>query len=124
MAEQTQTGGWLSTHVLDTARGVPAMGVLVSLYAVETNGMRLLKQTTTNADGRCDAPLLDHAEMHPGSYELTFDVGAYFRAAGTPLAYIPFLDVVPIRFGIADVTLHYHVPLLLQPYGYATYRGS
>lgn len=117
--------GRLTTHVLDTASGKPARGVAVSLFAIEASGARcLVKATRTNADGRCDAPFLSGAEMAVGAYELVFEVAAYFRAAGVALSDPPFLDVVPIRFGIADAGAHYHVPLLISPYGYSTYRGS
>jgi len=117
--------GRLTTHVLDTASGKPARGVTVSLYALEASGARrLLKSTQTNGDGRCDAPFLSGAQMAVGAYELVFEVAAYFRAAGVALSDPPFLDVVPIRFGIADADAHYHVPLLISPYGYSTYRGS
>ena len=117
--------GRLTTHVLDTASGKPAQGVTVSLFAIEASGgRRLLKSTQTNGDGRCDAPFLSGAQMAVGAYELVFEVAAYFRAAGVALSDPPFLDVVPIRFGIADASAHYHVPLLISPYGYSTYRGS
>ena len=117
--------GRLTTHVLDTASGKPARGVAVSLFAIEASGARrLVKSTQTNADGRCDAPFLSGAQMAVGAYELVFEVAAYFRAAGVALSDPPFLDVVPIRFGIADASAHYHVPLLISPYGYSTYRGS
>ena len=117
--------GRLTTHVLDTASGKPARGVAVSLFAIEASGARrLVKATRTNADGRCDAPFLSGAEMAVGAYELVFEVAAYFRAAGVALSDPPFLDVVPIRFGISDASAHYHVPLLISPYGYSTYRGS
>ncbi len=117
--------GRLTTHVLDTASGKPAQAISVSLYALEGSGARrLIKTVSTNADGRCDAPLLAGAELARGAYELVFEVAAYFRAAGVALSDPPFLDVVPIRFGIADDSAHYHVPLLISPYGYSTYRGS
>ncbi len=116
--------GRLTTHVLDTASGKPAQGVTVSLFAIEAGSRRLLKSTQTNGDGRCDAPFLSGAQMAVGAYELVFEVAAYFRAAGVALSDPPFLDVVPIRFGIADASAHYHVPLLISPYGYSTYRGS
>ena len=117
--------GRLTTHVLDTASGKPAQGVTVSLFAIEASGARrLLKSTQTNGDGRCDAPFLSGAQMAVGAYELVFEVAAYFSAAGVALSDPPFLDVVPIRFGIADASAHYHVPLLISPYGYSTYRGS
>ena len=117
--------GRLTTHVLDTASGKPARGVTVSLFAIDASGARrLIKSTQTNGDGRCDAPFLSGAQMAVGAYELVFEVAAYFRAAGVALSDPPFLDVVPIRFGIADADAHYHVPLLISPYGYSTYRGS
>jgi len=117
--------GRLTTHVLDTASGKPARGVTVSLFAIDASGARrLIKSTQTNGDGRCDAPFLSGAQMAVGAYELVFEVTAYFRAAGVALSDPPFLDVVPIRFGIADASAHYHVPLLISPYGYSTYRGS
>jgi len=115
----------LTTHVLDTARGRPAGGVRIDLAEVDADGRaRLIKTATTNADGRTDAPLLTPGEMKPGRYELLFHVGAYFRAAGGALADPPFLDVVPVRFATAAGGGHYHVPLLVSPYGYVTYRGS
>ena len=117
--------GRLTTHVLDTASGKPAQGVAVSLFAIDASGARrLIKSTQTNGDGRCGAPFLSGADMAVGAYELIFEVAAYFRAAGVTLSDPPFLDVVPIRFGIADSSAHYHVPLLISPYGYSTYRGS
>ena len=117
--------GRLTTHVLDTASGKPARGVTVSLFAIDASGARrLIKSTQTNGDGRCDAPFLSGAQMAVGAYELVFEVAAYFRAAGVALSDPPFLDVVPIRFCIADADAHYHVPLLISPYGYSTYRGS
>ena len=115
----------LTTHVLDTARGRPAAGVRIDVSAVEPDGRtRLLKTVTTNADGRCDAPLLAGRELRVGRYELLFHVAAYFRAAGVPLSDPPFYEQVPVRFAIADPASHYHVPLLVSPYGYVTYRGS
>jgi len=117
--------GRLTTHVLDTASGKPAQGVTVSLFAIDASGARrLIKSTQTNGDGRCDAPFLTGAEMAVGAYELVFEAAAYFRAAGVALSDPPFLDVVPIRFCIADADAHYHVPLLSSPYGYSTSRGS
>ena len=115
----------LTTHVLDTAHGKPAAGLRVDLSIVETDGhTRLLRTVTTNADGRCDAPLLAPDEMQVARYELVFHVGAYFRTAGVALPDPPFLEQVPVRFAIADRTGRYHVPLLVSPYGYVTYRGS
>jgi 5-hydroxyisourate hydrolase len=116
-------GGKLTTHVLDTASGKPAAGMKIALYRVSGNSHRKLKEVETNADGRCDAPLLAGDEFRPGQYELIFFAGGYFRAAGIALPDPLFLDEIPIRFGMAEAA-HYHVPLLLSPYGYSTYRGS
>jgi 5-hydroxyisourate hydrolase len=117
--------GRLTTHVLDTASGVPAQGMRVELHRLgNATAAQLLAAIDTNADGRAAAPLLDGDELRPGSYELRFHVAAYFRARGTPLSDPPFLDVVLIRFGIADAAAHYHVPLLVSPWSYSTYRGS
>jgi len=117
--------GGLTTHVLDTAHGRPAAGLRIDLSIVETDGRtRLLRTVRTNADGRCDAPLLAPDEMQVARYELVFHVGAYFRAAGVALPDPPFLDEVPVRFAIAERASRYHVPLLVSPYGYTTYRGS
>jgi 5-hydroxyisourate hydrolase len=116
--------GRLSTHVLDTVNGRPASGVAITLDRLLTGGGReTVAQTVTNADGRTDAALLSGA-LSPGTYELTFAIGAYFRSLGTPLPDPAFLDSVPIRFGIADPDGHYHVPLLASPWSYSTYRGS
>jgi 5-hydroxyisourate hydrolase len=115
----------LTTHVLDTAHGRPAAGVRIDLSVVEPDGRtRLLKTVTTNADGRCDAPLLAGIELAVGRYELLFHVAAYFRGAGVRLTDPPFYEHVPVRFAIAEPAGHYHVPLLVSPYGYVTYRGS
>jgi 5-hydroxyisourate hydrolase len=111
--------GRLSTHVLDTASGKPAAGVRIVLRC----GNEVLVDTLTNADGRTDKPLLEGANFRAGAYELTFHVADYFRAKGTPLADPPFLDVIPLRFSIADDS-PYHVPLLVSPFAYSTYRGS
>jgi 5-hydroxyisourate hydrolase len=117
--------GRLTTHVLDTANGRPAAGVRVALRALDSAGEgRLIAEATTNADGRTDAPLLAGEGFKPGTYELVFDVGAYFAAADAARADPPFLGQVPVRFGIADRDGHYHVPLLVSPWSYATYRGS
>ena len=117
------TGGRLTTHVLDTASGKPAAGLSISLYSVSGNSHRKLKTVETNADGRCDAPLLAGEEFRPGTYELVFFAGEYLRRSGVAIPDPAFLDEIPIRFGMAEET-HYHVPLLLSPYGYSTYRGS
>jgi 5-hydroxyisourate hydrolase len=116
--------GKLSTHVLDTSQGVPAAGVAVALYRVEGDGRVLLLSTRTNADGRCDAPLLEGAGMVAGRYELAFGVGDYFAAQGARLDEPRFLDRVSLAFGIADIGANYHVPLLVSPWSYSTYRGS
>jgi 5-hydroxyisourate hydrolase len=116
--------GRLSTHVLDTANGKPAQGVAVELFALDGGSRRSILRTVTNADGRTDAPLMVGETFHTGSYELVFEVGAYFKGLGTPMADPPFLDIVPIRFSIAEPDGHYHVPLLVSPWSYSTYRGS
>src|SRR5215471_2547605 len=113
----------LSTHVLDTVRGLPAEGVVIDLHAYQNGSRRHLKTTVTNADGRPKEPL-STSPLAAGIYELTFHAGDYLRAAGLKLTDPPFFDEVVIRFGIADPAAHYHVPLLLSPYGYSTYRGS
>lgn len=116
-------GGFLTTHALDTARGRPAAGIALELFRIEVGKRKSLKKDKTNIDGRTDEPLLTEDEFETGTYEIVFDVGGYF--AGTPgVADPPFLDLVPIRFGIADPSAHYHVPLLASPWAYSTYRGS
>jgi 5-hydroxyisourate hydrolase len=110
----------LSTHVLDTARGVPASGLLIELYF----GGSLISRATTNEDGRTKEPLLFADALIPGIYELIFHAGDYFRALPLILPNPPFFDDIVIRFGIADPQGSYHVPLLLSPYSYSTYRGS
>ena len=124
MAGAARHGGRLTTHVLDTMSGRPGGGMPIELFRLSGGGRALLKSVRTNDDGRCDAPLLDGADCVAGSYELVFHVAAYFRAAGVDLPDPPFLDTVPVRFGISDPGRHYHVPLLISPYGYSTYRGS
>lgn len=116
--------GKLTTHVLDTAHGRPGAGITVELHALQGDARRLLKTAVTNHDGRCDAPLLEGAELVPGEYELVFHAGDYFAAAGVALASPRFVDRVVVRFGIADAAAHYHVPLLVSPWAYSTYRGS
>ncbi|HKH12090.1 MAG TPA: hydroxyisourate hydrolase [Rubrobacter sp.] len=115
--------GLLTTHVLDTANGIPAAGMPLELYAIEVEARRLLKTVRTNADGRTDGPLLPQDEFGVGLYEIVFDVAGYF-ARDTHLPEPPFLGQVPIRFGVADPDAHYHVPLLVSPWSYGTYRGS
>jgi 5-hydroxyisourate hydrolase len=114
--------GRLTTHILDSAHGRPAAGVLVELR--RAGDATPLASARTNADGRCDAPLLEGTAFVPGEYELLFHVGDYFRGLGVKLADPPFLDRVPLRFGIAAAEQHYHVPLLVSPFAYSTYRGS
>ena len=116
--------GHLSTHVLDTANGCAAAGMQVTLQRLEAAGPMTLRRITLNHDGRGDCPLLDASAMAVGRYRLLFEVAPYFRARGTALAEPPFIDVVPLDFGIADVAGHYHVPLLVSPWSYSTYRGS
>jgi 5-hydroxyisourate hydrolase len=116
--------GKLTTHVLDTAQGRPAAGMAFALYRIEGEQRRLLKQGTTNADGRADAPLLADADLSRGEYELVFGVAAYFQAQGIATGEPAFLSSVPLRFGIAAPEQHYHVPLLVSPWSYSTYRGS
>lgn len=113
----------LTTHVLDTSIGRPAEAVLYRLIRLDNGRLELLTGHTSR-DGRCAAPLLDEESMQPGRYELVFHVADYFRQRGVELSDPPFLDQVVIRFGIADTAQHYHVPLLISPYGYSTYRGS
>ena len=116
--------GYLTTHVLDTARGCPADGLAIALYRVSGNSHRKIAETVTNADGRTDAPILPAGKFKTGTYELIFFTGDYLKANGMASEETMFLDQIPIRFGMADVEAHYHVPLLLSPYGYSTYRGS
>lgn len=116
--------GYLTTHVLDTARGCPAAGLRITLARLTPAGDELLAEAVTNADGRTDAPILPAERFRTGTYELVFFAGDYLRASGQDGAAPLFLDKVPIRFGMSDPAAHYHVPLLLSPYGYSTYRGS
>ena len=114
----------LTTHVLDTMNGCPAAGMAVQMFRIEAGGALLLKSFRLDADGRADAPLLAGAEFKVGRYRLLFQVADYFRARGVVLPEPPFLDAVPIDFGIADLASHYHVPLLVSPWSCSTYRGS
>jgi len=116
--------GRLTTHVLDTAHGRPAANVAVELSRHDAGGWQLLRAARTNADGRCDAPLLEGAAVVTGRYRLAFGAGDYFRAHGVTLPDPPFVDVVLIDFGVADAQAHYHVPLLVSPWSWSTYRGS
>lgn len=116
--------GKLSTHVLDTAHGSPAAGVRIELWSLAGEARKLIKSATTNADGRTDAPLLAADELRAGLYEVVFHVGDYFASRGVALTEPRFLDQVPVRFSIADASASYHVPLLVSPWSYSTYRGS
>jgi 5-hydroxyisourate hydrolase len=116
--------GYLTTHVLDTARGRPGQGIRIAIYRLEGETRTRLDEAVTNDDGRCDAPLLEGAAFTPGEYELVFHAGDYLRRQAMEADEPRFLDVIPVRFGVADAEAHYHVPLLLSPYGYSTYRGS
>jgi 5-hydroxyisourate hydrolase len=115
--------GRLTTHVLDTASGKPAAGLKVELFAADGEP-RLIKSAITNDDGRLDDPILDGTDFRAGRYELRFHAGEYLRRNGVKLTNPAFLDLIPVRFGIAEPRSNYHVPLLLSPFGYSTYRGS
>ena len=115
--------GYLTTHVLDTARGCPAEGLKIELFRVDGETRKLLKTLVTNDDGRTDEQILPADKFEVGTYELVFHAGGYLTATGTPTEGPRFLDIVPLRFGMSEHT-HYHVPLLISPFGYATYRGS
>jgi 5-hydroxyisourate hydrolase len=118
--------GRLTTHVLDTALGKPAASLRLTVWAINNDAdiKTALKTVETNGDGRTSEPLLDGDELKKGTYEITFDVAAYFAGTGASLSEPPFLDQIPIRFTVADPTSHYHVPLLVSPWSYSTYRGS
>lgn len=116
--------GRLSTHVLDTTNGKPAAGLQIDFSVRDGDGYRLVKTVHTNGDGRTDEPLLNSDGMATGRYQLVFHVADYFREHGVTLTEPPFLEEVPIRFAISDPALHYHVPLLVTPWSYSTYRGS
>ena len=115
--------GFLTTHILDTARGRPAAGMTIDLYRIEEETRTLLKSMVTNVDGRTDSPILPTDEFVTGTYELVFHAGDYLKATNKDLPDPLFLDIVPIRFGMSEQD-HYHVPLLISPYGFSTYRGS
>lgn len=115
----------LTTHVLDTALGIPAKGVMIDVFRIQDEVRDYLKTVRTNGDGRIDGgPILEGEDFRKGTYELVFHAGAYLKTTGQKLPDTLFLDIVPIRFGVADPAAHYHVPLLLSPFGYSTYRGS
>ncbi|MGF6238347.1 5-hydroxyisourate hydrolase [Paraburkholderia sp. GAS38] len=116
--------GKLTTHVLDTANGRPGAGIKVELFALSGDARRALKTTLTNDDGRCDQPLLEGDALVAGEYELVFGAGDYFASIGTKVPEPRFVDRVVLRFGVADAGAHYHVPLLVSPWSYSTYRGS
>lgn len=115
--------GYLTTHVLDTARGCPAQNLKIELFRIEGDVRTHLKTMSTNVDGRTDEQILPAAEFETGTYELLFHAGAYLDATGVPTEAPRFLDVIPLRFGMSEPT-HYHVPLLLSPFSFSTYRGS
>lgn len=122
--------GKLTTHVLDTTRGRPGNDIAITLYRLDGEQRKSIKTATTNNDGRCDQPLLEGDEFQNGVYELVFSVGSFFAASETAtpkqadIAQPRFLDDVVIRFGVSEPDQHYHVPLLITPYSYSTYRGS
>lgn len=117
--------GQLTTHVLDTAHGKPGAGITVAVYKVERGRERsLLREAETNADGRCDRPLLEGEELQTGTYEIVFRMAGYFAGTDATLPDPPFVGDVVLRFGVASSDEHYHVPLLVSPWSYATYRGS
>lgn len=116
--------GKLTTHVLDTAHGCPAANLKIELWAIDPHQKILIKTISTNSDGRTDSPMLNESEIKVGIYELVFSIGDYFATKSTDAVEPAFLDRVPIRFGIADASAHYHVPLLASPWSYSTYRGS
>jgi len=122
--QDASAAGRLTTHVLDTALGSPAAGLQIEFFRLGDETLTRIGTIKTNADGRCDRPLLSGDEMIRGEYQLIFHAGDYFRGQKLDLKQPLFLDQVPVRFGIADPSKHYHVPLLLSPFGYTTYRGS
>ena len=116
--------GRLTTHVLDTSLGRPGEGIRIELFRISDDRRDKLRDAVTNCDGRCDAPILEGSDFESGTYELIFHAGAYFDTHAIDLPAPKFLDQVVIRFGISEPDAHYHVPLLLSPYSYSTYRGS
>jgi len=117
-------GGYLTTHVLDTARGLPAQGIKIALFRLNGDNREKIAEAVTNDDGRTDSPILPIEQFETGLYELVFFTGPYLENHGQASGENKFLDQIPLRFGVDDGTSHYHVPLLLSPYGYSTYRGS
>jgi len=116
--------GYVTTHVLDAARGCPAVGIRIDLFRLDGETRTLVRSVVTNSDGRTDAPVIPKGELEAGGFELLFHAGDFLDAAGLAGESPRFLDLIPIRFGVADPGAHYHVPLLLAPYSYSTYRGS
>lgn len=114
----------LTTHVLDTMNGCPAVGMAVEFFRIDSGTATLIKTITLNGDGRADSALLDAGSFHPGTYRLLFKVAAYFRSRGVNLPEPPFIDRVPLDFGLSNSGQNYHVPLLVSPWAYSTYRGS
>ena len=114
----------MSTHVLDTMHGGPAAGMEVALYTTAGDEATLVKRFTLNSDGRSDGPLYDNNSLKTGTYRLVFDVAGYFKARGVKLPEPNFLNKVQLDFGVAHADQHYHVPLLVSPWSYSTYRGS
>lgn len=123
-AQSPQASGRLTTHVLDTLSGKPGTGIRITFEMPDGEGWRTVKSLTTNADGRTNEPLLAGEAMAVGRYRIVFHVGEYFARLGVPLASPPFLDRVPVEFAVGDARAHYHVPLLVTPWSYSTYRGS
>ncbi|MXN67459.1 hydroxyisourate hydrolase [Stappia sp. GBMRC 2046] len=119
----SDSAGYVTTHILDTANGCPAANVRIVAYRIEGDRREELVDISTNHDGRTDQPVIGKGSLRAGVYEIDFHIGDYFKARGLESA-TPFLDVVPVRFGIDDAGEHYHVPLLASPFGYSTYRGS
>lgn len=119
-----QRSGYVTTHVLDTSLGRPAAGLAVEVYRLDGDSRRLIASLSTNSDGRTDAPVIPASEIAEAVYELVFQAGDYLTRVHGPTDGVRFLDVIPIRFGVSDASQHYHVPLLLSPFGYSTYRGS
>ena len=116
--------GRLTTHVLDTAQGIPARMVGIDLYRIDSDCRMMVGSAVTNRDGRVDSPLLDGEAFTVGTYELVFDIASYFRSQPVTVTDPPFLDIVPIRFTVTDANANHHIPLLVSPWAYSTYRGN